>query len=70
LWDFRPDWDQYRYFVKYLSENEQLNEGQLKNYINLISELVNEIIPPTETPEQRKQKFRIYIDLWNPVLQK
>jgi hypothetical protein len=56
--------------VKYFSENEQLNEGQLKNYINLISELVNEIIPP-ETPEQRKQKFRIILlILWNPVLQK
>jgi hypothetical protein len=57
--------------VKYFSENEQLNEGQLKNYINLISELVNEIIPPTETLEQRKQKFRIILlILWNPVLQK
>jgi hypothetical protein len=49
---------------------EQLNEGQLKNYINLISELVDKI-PPTETPEQRKQKFKIILLIsWNPVLQK
>jgi hypothetical protein len=47
--------------VKYFSENEQLNEGQLKNYINLISELVNEIIPPTETPGAKEAKVQDYI---------
>jgi hypothetical protein len=47
--------------VKYLSENEQLNKGQLKNYINLISELVNEIIPPTETPGAKEAKVQDYI---------
>jgi hypothetical protein len=38
-----------------------LNEGQLKNYINLISELVDEIIPPTETPGAKEAKVQDYI---------
>jgi hypothetical protein len=37
-----------------------LNEGQLKNYINLISEL-DKIIPPTETPGAKEAKVQDYI---------
>jgi hypothetical protein len=37
------------------------NKGQLRNYLNLISELVDVIIPPTETPGAKEAKVQNYI---------
>jgi len=37
------------------------NRGQLKNYLNLLSELVDVIIPPTETPGAKEAKVQNYI---------
>jgi len=37
------------------------NRGQLQNYLNLISELVDVIIPPTETPGAKEAKVQDYI---------
>jgi hypothetical protein len=37
------------------------NRGQLKNYLNLISELVDVIIPPTDTPGAKEAKVQNYI---------
>jgi hypothetical protein len=37
------------------------NRGQLKNYLNLISELVDIIIPATETPGAKEAKVQNYI---------
>ena len=37
------------------------NRGQLKNYLNLISELVDVIIPPSDTPGAREAKVQDFI---------
>jgi hypothetical protein len=47
--------------VKSFSKKSQLNEGQLKTHLILISELVDEIIPPTETPGAKEAKVQDYI---------
>ena len=39
----------------------KLNRGQLRDYLNLISELVDVIIPPTETPGAKEAKVQDYI---------
>ncbi|MFT5737337.1 MAG: hypothetical protein ACI9SG_001686 [Maribacter sp.] len=46
---------------KYFYGNSKLNRGQLQNYLNLISELVDVIIPPTEIPGAKEAKVQDYI---------
>lgn len=46
---------------KYFSTISSSNKGQLLNYLNLISELVDVIIPPTETPGAKQAKVQDYI---------
>ena len=40
---------------------QKLNKGQLQNYLNLISALVDIIIPPTETAGAQEAKVQNYI---------
>tara|TARA_B100000809_G_scaffold169704_1_gene167063 strand:- start:9546 stop:10112 length:567 start_codon:yes stop_codon:yes gene_type:complete len=47
------------YGVKFLYGKS--NRGQLKNYLNLISELVDVIIPSTETPGAKEANVQNYI---------
>ena len=37
------------------------NKGQLPNYLNLISELVDVIIPPTDTPGAKEARVQDYV---------
>ncbi len=46
---------------KFFYGNSKSQRGQLKNYLNLISELVDVIIPPTETPGAKEAKVQDYI---------
>lgn len=47
--------------VKYFFGNSKANRGQLQNYSNLISELVDTIIPPSETPGAKESMVQVYI---------
>lgn len=47
--------------VKLFYANSNSNRGQLQNYLNLISDLVDIIIPPTETPGAKEAKVQDYI---------
>lgn len=47
--------------IKYFFGNSKSNRGQLQDYLNLISELVDVIIPPTETPGAKQAKVQYYI---------
>ncbi|CAH8283599.1 gluconate 2-dehydrogenase subunit 3-like protein [Mariniflexile fucanivorans] len=47
--------------LKYVSGNSASNKGQLPKYLNLIAELVDVIIPPTETPGAKEAKVQDYI---------
>lgn len=46
---------------KFFYGNSTVNRGQLPNYINLIAELVDVIIPPTDTPGAKEAKVQDYI---------
>lgn len=45
----------------FFNANSNANRGQLKNYQNLIAELVDVIIPPTDTPGAKEAKVQEYI---------
>ena len=45
----------------YFSANSNSNRGQLKNYESLLAELVDVIIPPTDTPGAKEAKVQEYI---------
>ena len=46
---------------KFFYGNSKATRGQLKNHENLISELVDVIIPATDTPGAREAKVQAYV---------